>query len=173
MTTAAPLQVDLDQGAARWPHDPPGHGESLEVILELARTRVEATEGAYAGAVTPAEAWRLFSAGVAPIVDVRTSPELQYVGRIPGAAHVEWHGKDPARVQAFLGRLLQIVDARRPVLLLCRSAIRSHHAASAAAAAGLSQVFNILEGFEGQRNHARQRGQIDGWRSHGLPWEQD
>jgi hypothetical protein len=31
----------------------------------------------------------------------------------------------------------------------------------------------VLEGFEGQRNHAQQRGAVDGWRKHGLPWIQD
>jgi hypothetical protein len=31
----------------------------------------------------------------------------------------------------------------------------------------------VLEGFEGQRNHAGRRGSIDGWRHHGLPWSQD
>jgi hypothetical protein len=39
--------------------------------------------------------------------------------------------------------------------------------------AGYAQAFNVLEGFEGQRNHAQQRGFIDGWRRHGLPWIQD
>ncbi len=146
---------------------------SPEQILDLARTRIEATQGAYAGAVTPPEAWQLFNTGAAYIVDVRTAAELQYVGRVPGAQHVEWHGKDAAQVQVFMARLLDVIDPRRPLLLLCRSAVRSHHAACAATAAGTAQVFNILEGFEGQRNHERQRGRIDGWRHHGLPWEQD
>lgn len=173
MTTVALAQERIDGGPASPPDGGHARAESIELILDRARTRFEATQGAYAGAVTPPEAWRLFSTGAAQIVDVRTAPELQYVGRVPGAQHVEWHGKDPGQVQAFLARLFEIVDSQRPVLLLCRSAVRSHHAASAATAAGLSQVFNILEGFEGQHNHARQRGQLDGWRHHGLPWEQD
>lgn len=146
---------------------------SPEEILALARTRIESTQGAYAGAVTPPEAWRLFTSGAAQIVDVRTSAELQYVGRVPDTHHVEWHGKDPDQVRAFLGKLVEVVDTQRPILLLCRSAVRSHHAATAVSVARVGQAFNILEGFEGQRNHARQRGLIDGWRRHGLPWEQD
>jgi rhodanese-related sulfurtransferase len=142
-------------------------------VLALARTRVDATEGRYAGAVTPPEAWLLQTAGAARIVDVRTAAELRYVGRVPGTPHVEWQGKDHDQVATFLASLRTAVDPTQPVLLLCRSAVRSHHAATAAAAAGFSLAFNILEGFEGQRNHARQRGLIDGWRRHGLPWEQE
>lgn len=155
------------------PHARADGGSSPAQILALARTRTDATEGAYAGAVTPPEAWQLHAAGVAQIVDVRTVAELRYVGRVPGTRHVEWHGKDADQVAIFLAGLRATVDPDRPVLLLCRSAVRSHHAAGVAAAAGFSQAFNILEGFEGQRNHAQQRGFIDGWRRQGLPWEQD
>lgn len=141
-------------------------------LLERARARREDTQGAYAGAVTPAEAWTLFSAGVAQLVDVRTEAEVHYVGRVPGAQHVEWHGRDPAQVARFLAALARDASVDQPLLLLCRSGIRSHHAATEAARVGW-QAYNVLEGFEGQRNHAQQRGRIDGWRFHGLPWEQD
>ena len=146
---------------------------SPEQVLDVARTRLESTHGAYAGAVTPREAWRLFRTGVARLVDVRTTPELRYVGRVPGALHVEWHGRDPGQVERFLSSLRTEVEPDEVVLFLCRSAVRSHHAAGVADEAGFDHAFNVLEGFEGQRNHAQQRGLIDGWRHHGLPWLQD
>jgi rhodanese-related sulfurtransferase len=146
---------------------------SAEQVLDLARTRLEATEGAYAGAVTPPEAWQLFCDGAAKLIDVRTTAEIHYVGRVPGALHVEWHGKDPQQVERFLGALRAEADPGEAVLFLCRSAVRSHHAAGVARAAGFGHAFNVLEGFEGQRNHVQQRGFIDGWRRHGLPWIQD
>jgi rhodanese-related sulfurtransferase len=59
------------------------------------------------------------------------------------------------------------------VLLLCRSGKRSVAAATAAAAAGFSNVFNVLEGFEGEIDAQKHRGGADGWRFHGLPWLQD
>jgi len=59
------------------------------------------------------------------------------------------------------------------VLLLCRSGKRSALAAEAATKAGFAHVFNVLEGFEGELNEARQRGTGDGWRFRGLPWVQD
>lgn len=146
---------------------------AADAVLDLARTRLEATDGAYAGAVTPPEAWQLVSSGAARLVDVRTSAEVRYVGRVPEALHVEWHGKDPHDVQRFLATLAQDVRPDEVVLFLCRSGVRSHHAATVARDAGYAQAFNVLEGFEGQRNHGQQRGYIDGWRRHGLPWIQD
>ena len=142
-------------------------------VLDVARTRLEETEGAYAGAVTPKEAWQLYRAGRARLVDVRTAPEVRYVGRVPGASHVEWHGADDDQAEHFLQDLKAVAQPDQAVLLLCRSGVRSHHAARVAHDAGYQNVFNVLEGFEGQRNHAQQRGFVDGWRSHGLPWIQD
>lgn len=152
---------------------PDAGGATPAQILDIARTRYEATEGSYAGAVTPPEAWTLLQAGAATLVDVRTAAEVRYVGRVPGARHVEWHGRDPGQVEQFLAALGAEARGDEPVLFLCRSAVRSHHAAAVARDAGYAHAFNVLEGFEGQRNHAQQRGRIDGWRRHGLPWIQD
>jgi rhodanese-related sulfurtransferase len=149
------------------------NGADAARILDMARTRFDATEGAYAGAVTPPEAWHLHKQGRARLVDVRTAPEVRYVGCVPGALHVEWHGADTEHVERFVHDLKAVVRPDETVLLLCRSGVRSHHAARVARNAGYQSVFNVMEGFEGQRNHAQQRGFVDGWRSHGLPWIQD
>jgi rhodanese-related sulfurtransferase len=71
-------------------------------------------------------------------------------------------------------RELEAKTARNlPVLLLCRSGKRSVLAAEAAAKAGLTHVFNVLEGFEGEIDEDQRRGKSDGWRFHGLPWIQN
>ena len=44
--------------------------------------------------------------------------------------------------------------------------------ASALEAAGYQHLINILEGFEGALDADKHRGNIDGWRFHGLPWQQ-
>ena len=62
-------------------------------------------------------------------------------------------------------------DKQSPAFL-CRSGVRSHYAAAAAAAAGWQLAFNILEGFEGDINSDNRRGFRSGWRYRGLPWEQ-
>jgi hypothetical protein len=37
---------------------------------------------------------------------------------------------------------------------------------------GFGRCFNILEGFEGDKNADGQRGQSGGWKVAGLPWAQ-
>ena len=142
-------------------------------LFELAQVRRAELELDYAGAVTPPEAWQLVQQGAARLIDVRTAPEFKFVGRVPGTANVEWHGKDPGPRARFLELLRAAADRNEAVLLICRSGVRSHAAASVASAAGFTRVYNVLEGFEGQRNLEGRRGAIDGWRKHGLPWSQD
>jgi len=38
--------------------------------------------------------------------------------------------------------------------------------------AGLKNIYNIDEGFEGKLDAAHHRSSEGGWRFHGLPWEQ-
>jgi rhodanese-related sulfurtransferase len=143
--------------------------------LEAARSGAHGEAPGFAGHVPPALAWRLVQAGHATLVDVRSGAEWRFVGRVPGAVHVPWaDGLDLALNPRFLADLAQAVDHRldRPVLLLCRSGVRSVKAAQAATAAGFTAAFNVLEGFEGALDERRQRGHRDGWRRLGLPWEQ-
>jgi rhodanese-related sulfurtransferase len=146
---------------------------SADVIFDLAHTRRIELDLSYAGAVTPPEAWFLHTSNAARLVDVRTAPEFRFVGSVPRSINLEWHGGDAGPLAAFLDRLGRIIERDEPALLLCRSAVRSDAAARAATAAGFTRVYNVLEGFEGKRNAAGHRGEIDGWRRHGLPWQQD
>jgi rhodanese-related sulfurtransferase len=119
----------------------------------------------YAGAVTPAEAWALQGQGAAQIVDVRTVPEWQMVGHVPQAPLIEWprDGADDA-LRAFVAKVEETFDKASPLLFLCRSGVRSHHAAELLTRAGFGKSYNILEGFEGNAPGK-------GWRAAGLPWE--
>ncbi|MBK8336391.1 MAG: rhodanese-like domain-containing protein, partial [Sterolibacteriaceae bacterium] len=49
---------------------------------------------------------------------------------------------------------------------------RSHAAARAALEAGFRDTYNVLEGFEGDRDANGQRNRVGGWRHAGLPWQQ-
>jgi hypothetical protein len=119
----------------------------LDDILAQARKRAAEKGLPYAGALTPKEADELLQLdGAARIVDVRTNAELDYVGRIPGAT--------------------------TPLLFVCRSGARSSAAAKAATEAGIAPSFNVLEGFEGDKDAEGHRSRINGWRFHGLPWVQ-
>lgn len=142
--------------------------------LERARQRARSEGTAYAGGVSPPEAWALVQAGAAVLIDVRSGEERKFVGQVPGSVHVAWAtGTSLTRNPRFARELEAKVRKDEPVLLLCRSGKRSALAAEAAAKAGFTSVFNVLEGFEGEINDALQRGTADGWRFHGLPWVQD
>ena len=58
------------------------------------------------------------------------------------------------------------------VLTLCRSGKRSMLAATLLEEQGYKDTVNIAEGFEGDPDGNRHRGNLNGWRFHGLPWEQ-
>ncbi len=148
---------------------------ALHPVLREAEATARAQGLGYAGGVTPPQAWQLVQEGQALLVDVRSAEERKFVGHVPGSVHVAWaSGTGLTRNPRFVRELETRVGGKdRPLLLLCRSGKRSVLAAEAAAAAGFTQVFNVLEGFEGELDAAQQRGHADGWRFHGLPWVQD
>jgi rhodanese-related sulfurtransferase len=150
------------------------HPENLAEALESVRAVALATGLTYAGGVTPKLAWELVSAGEAVLVDVRTAEERKFVGYVPGSLHVAWaSGTSLTRNPRFVRELEAKVGKTSTVLLLCRSGKRSVAAAEAAAKAGFTRIFNVLEGFEGELDPHQHRGAQDGWRVHGLPWVQD
>lgn len=144
----------------------------LDEIRKAAAERGRQMGLRYAGALLPHEAHLLMQAGVR-LVDVRTRPEIVYVGRIPGAAALEWQTWPGNRPNPeFLAELAAITDKAEPVMFICRSGSRSHQAADAAAQAGWRETYNVLEGFEGDKDEAQHRNTRNGWRKAGLPWTQ-
>ena len=144
------------------------------VALDAAREAARSASLPYAGSVTPVEAWKLFNDGEAALVDVRSAEERKFVGNVPGSIHVAWAtGTSLTRNPRFVRELETKVKKDSVVLLLCRSGKRSALAAEAATKAGFTQVFNVLEGFEGDIDTEKHRGTENGWRFHRLPWIQD
>jgi len=144
----------------------------MDEIKKAARERGKTMGLGYAGALLPAEAHKLMQAG-AKLVDVRTKPELQYVGKIPGSLAVEWQTYPGSRENPeFLAELAAAVPKDQPVMFICRSGARSHSAADAATRAGWREAYNVLEGFEGDKDAAQHRSSVGGWRKAGLPWVQ-
>jgi rhodanese-related sulfurtransferase len=146
---------------------------AVDDVLKNAAVRGRQMGLPYGGALTPAEAhevWR--NAPGAKLVDVRTRAEWDYVGRIPGAVEIEivtYPGGRPN--PGFMSELEGKVDKTGPVLFICRSGGRSHNAAMLAAQAGYT-AYNVLEGFEGDRDAGGHRNTVGGWRAAGLPWSQ-
>ncbi len=143
-------------------------------LLALAAERAASTHQPIAGAVLPSEAMVLLQElPEAVLVDVRTRAELDWVGFVPGALHVEWQGYPGGAVNnAFLQQLQAEVKPDQPVFFLCRSGGRSQAAATLAAQAGFTRAFNVLQGFEGDRDGEGHRNTLGGWRAAGLPWKQ-
>ncbi|MBF0461207.1 MAG: rhodanese-like domain-containing protein [Magnetococcales bacterium] len=148
-------------------------GQTDPVLLR-AQEEAAALRLGFAGQIGPQDAWRLFSSGQALLVDIRTAEERLFVGHVPGTLHVIWEaGTARIRNPRFVRELEKKTGKDAVILLLCRSAKRSAEAAVAVSKAGFAQVYNVLEGFEGDHNAQQQRGSFNGWRFHGLPWVQD
>jgi len=150
------------------------YGAALNAVLQRARAAASAENLGYAGGVTPLDAWQLISAGAATLIDVRTAEERKFVGQIPDSLHVAWAtGTAMTRNPRFTRELEAKAKKDQVLLFICRSGKRSADAAQAATKSGFANVFNVLEGFEGEIDDQRQRGKLGGWRSYDLPWQQD
>jgi len=146
----------------------------LTEILDRAQNRARQLGLPYDGALTPSEAHELLSlAPGAKLVDVRTRAELTWVGRVPGSVEIEWQTwPDGAPNPAFAADLKSQVDPESLVMFLCRSGARSSAAAATAKQLGYTEAYNVLEGFEGDKDALGHRGTVGGWRKAGLPWVQ-
>ena len=135
----------------------------------------------YAGDVSPRDAWDwLEDDADTVLVDCRTAAEWNYVG-LPDLARlgketvtVEWvdfpaNERNPSFVNQV--RAAGIGPGQR-VLFLCRSGVRSIGAAKALTEAGYGRAYNVLEGFEGDKDDAGHRATVGGWKVAGLPWRQ-
>ena len=124
----------------------------------------------------PKEAWALIQQQPdALFVDVRMEIESQYVGRPPGVINIPWYEypemkPDPKAFVLAVEKLAKSKD--QPVVLLCRSGLRTVDAGIALEKAGFTNVVNVLDGFEGELDDNGQRGREGGWRFEGLPWTQ-
>jgi rhodanese-related sulfurtransferase len=142
--------------------------------LKTARERARQAGLPYDGALLPNEAYEVWQELPGTyMVDVRTRAERDWVGRIPGAIEIEWSlypGNVPNK--NFVSELQQQVDKASRLLFICRSGHRSHSAATLARQAGYAECYNVLEGFEGDKDATGHRNTKGGWRVAGLPWAQ-
>ncbi len=147
---------------------------TADEILAEARKRARDNGLPYDGALTPAEAAQLMREHPkAILIDVRSRAEWDFVGRVPGAVEIEWKsypGMQPNN--RFLDDLSARVPKDAVAMFLCRSGGRSHDTATVAARAGYAHAYNVLEGFEGDRDGSGHRNTLSGWRAAGLPWSQ-
>lgn len=148
--------------------------EKITVILQAAQQRAKELSLPYRGTLTPGEADAILQAiPQTKLVDVRCRAELDWVGRIPNAVEIEWAtypGMQPN--PDFLAQLKQQISKETPTLFICRSGARSHAAATLATQSGYADCYNVLEGFEGDKNTDGHRNVMNGWCVAKLPWTQ-
>lgn len=135
----------------------------------------------YEGELTSAEAWTFLEEDPdAVLVDVRTVAEWVFVG-LPDLSRlgrtvvcVQWQAWPNMEINPDFVAHLQDegVTRDRPLLLLCRSGVRSREAASMLTEAGFGPCYNVSDGFEGDLDDLKQRAKQNGWKVAGLPWVQ-
>jgi len=120
------------------------------------------------------------------ILDVRTPEEFLFVGhpdmawKIPVIAQsYEWDaekGKFPMKLLPdFVARVQTVIKPEDTIMVTCRSGGRSAIACNLLAQAGFKNVFNIIDGMEGDANGdsasvAQAQPLKDGWKNSGCPW---
>ena len=125
------------------------------------------------------------------MIDVRTPAEIEYVGvadsvdaNIPYMMddYGVWDDKKSRFMMApnsgFLSKVNDIesksgLDKSTPVIVMCRSGDRSARAADLLTQAGYTQVYSVVDGFEGdmaKEGDNKGRRAVNGWKNAGLPW---
>ena len=117
----------------------------------------------------------------AVLLDIRSTMEHLFGGHPKGAIHIAWVDEPEWTINPqFLTRVRELMlgggldsgSGAAPVILICRSGKRTVDAGNLLVENGFDEVYNVLEGFEGELDHEHHRCTLGGWRFHGLPWEQ-
>jgi rhodanese-related sulfurtransferase len=133
--------------------------------------------------LTPQQALKLMEDDPRSVlVDIRSSMEFLFVGHPKGAVHVPWIDEPDWTVNPDFvtdirklllgGAICTLDDGCAPVILICRSGKRSLEAGKLLLESDFNRVFHVDEGFEGDLDEGHHRSSHNGWRFHGLPWEQ-
>jgi len=144
--------------------------------------------GLYLTAKDAYEKWKADPKQV-KIVDVRTPEEYVFVGHPAMAWNVpvklqvyQWDAsgrKLPMKSNPdFVARAKELFKPSDTLLVMCRSGGRSAQAVDLLAGAGFKQVYNIIEGMEGDLVDDPQsvfhgKRMKNGWKNSGLPWTFD
>ncbi|MGB5525365.1 MAG: rhodanese-like domain-containing protein [Gemmatimonadota bacterium] len=145
----------------------------------------QTTLGLYLTASQALETWQAEPEKV-KVLDVRTLEEFIFVGHAEMAWNVplavqtdEWDAEkrhfamkpDPT----FASRVKELFTPEDTLLVMCRSGGRSAMAVNLLAEAGFKNVYNIIDGMEGDKvdeegNVFHGKRMKNGWKNSGLPW---
>lgn len=135
-----------------------------------------------------AQAWERWNANpeTIHIIDVRTPAEYVFVGHAPMAVNIPIKFfKDAYQTEAmkpvmpinenFIAAVKKRFKKTDTILVMCRSGGRSAMAVNLMAEAGFEKVYNILDGFEGDKlkdpaSYHNGKRILNGWKNSGAPW---
>lgn len=126
------------------------------------------------------------------VIDIRSRAEAMYVGMATAVDHLvpfldfpefwEWSDERGEYLQQSNPHFVADVEKRLaqagltkndPVVVMCRSGVRSNSAAGLLAQYGFKQAYTVIDGFEGDTaKDGPQKGQrvVNGWKNAPLPW---
>lgn len=121
-------------------------------------------------------------------IDVRTRAEIQFVGYtaeidgvVPFVELSQFGDWDEANNRyklepnaTFSDGVMRLLTAKGltkadKVIVICRSGDRSARAVDALSLAGFTNVYSVVDGFEGDLSPEGRRT-VNGWKNAGLPW---
>jgi rhodanese-related sulfurtransferase len=156
-------------------------GPSVYEVPEKKQTSL----GLYVTAQVAYEMWKAEPDAVT-IVDVRIPEEYIFVGHAPMARNIpllfikyQWDAEkdEPAITPnpAFVSRVKELHAPADTLLVTCRSGGRSAVAVNMLAQAGFTNVYNIIDGFEGDMVAEEGSAYLgkrmkNGWKNSGVPW---
>lgn len=144
--------------------------------------------GKYATAL---EAYLMYRANPEKVIllDVRTPEEYSLVGHAPSAVNIPsmlWTGKFDAGINDyplvanpdFESSVKERFHVDAVIMVMCRSGNRSAAAVERLAKAGFKNLYNVTDGFEGDRiteedSYNKGKRMKNGWRNSGVPWTTD
>ncbi len=144
--------------------------------------------GLYMTSLEAYEKWLADPEGV-KVIDVRTPEEYMFVGHAPMAINIPlllvdyaWKA-DLKRLamhenQSFLSDVEKRFAKNDLLVVMCRSGNGSAPAVNKLTAAGFTNVYNILDGFEGDKvddpgSYFHKKRVRNGWKNSGAPWGYD
>ena len=141
--------------------------------------------GKYVNSAEAYEMWKAKPDGVY-IVDCRTPEEYVFVGHAPMAHNIPsmlWTGKWDAEKKQFSMAKNENFEAyakkkfkpEQTIMVMCRSGHRSAASVNRLAEAGFTNVYNIVDGFEGdmikdEESYYDGKRMKNGWKNSGAPW---
>lgn len=164
--------IHLNSQAAK----PVDYRKIEQQILFRSQAEAAANNAGYSGVIEPEEAWKLFTSGIAHLVDIRRKQDRYQYGHVPNTFHVQWSDESEAS-ETFAQRLLEKLSRDSFIMLLnCQGRHdEAELAARTATEEGFAHVFVVRAGYEDQPyTHVICTNVVcneeRGWRARGLPW---